>query len=40
MPARQKQVFRLDVPMHDPLAVSVIQRISDLRRDLKRIVEG
>src|SRR5438874_3728370 len=39
-PARQHDVFRLDVAVHDPMAVRVRQRARHLRRDAQRIFLG
>ena len=39
MPTLQQDVLRLDVPVDDPIAVGVAQRVGDLAGDPERVVE-
>ena len=39
MAVREKNVRGLDVPVHDPLGVRVVQRIRHFARDLERFVD-
>src|SRR5256884_6933105 len=39
-PPRQHDVFRLDIAVHDPVAVRVRQRARHLRRDAQRVLLG